>query len=111
MGKVYFDNSFASIRLLIQLKEKGFHSLGVLKTNQMSGAILKSKGDMKHQGRGAMDSCVSKSSDITIVRWLDNNMVKVACTFVRMCNIDKVKRWSKKDKAYIDVDRLEIIKY
>ena len=111
MGKVYFDNSFASIRLLIQLKEKGFHSLGVLKTNQMSGAILKSKGDMKHQGGGAMDSCVSKSSDITIVRWLDNNMVKAACTFVGMCNIDKVKRWSKKDKAYIDVDRLEIIKY
>ena len=57
----------------------------------MSGAILKSRGDMKHQGRGAMDSCVSKSSDITIVRWLDNNMVKAACTFVGMCNIDKVK--------------------
>ena len=28
-----------------------------------------------------------------------------------MGNIDKVKRWSKKDKAYIDVDHLEIIKY
>ena len=77
----------------------------------MSGAILKSKGDMKHQGRGAVDSCVSKSSDITIVRWQDNNMIKVASTFVGMCNMDKVKRWSKKDKAYIDVDCLEIIKY
>ena len=77
----------------------------------MSGAILKSKGDMKRQGRGAMDSCVSKSGDITIVRWQDNNVVNVASTFVGMGNIDKVKRWSKKDKAYIDVDRPEIIKY
>ena len=71
--KVYFDNFFTSISLLIQLKEKGFHVLGVLKTNRMSGAILKSKADVKRQGRGAVDSCVSKSGDITIVRWQDNN--------------------------------------
>ena len=58
--KVYFDNFFTSIPLLIQLKEKGFHALDVLKTNRMSGVILKSKGDVKHQGRGAMDSFVSK---------------------------------------------------
>ena len=64
---------------------------------------------MKHQG--AMDSCVSKSGDIPIVRWPDNNVVNVASTFVGMGNIDKVKRWSKKDKTYIDVDCPEIIKY
>ena len=52
-----------------------------------------------------------KSSDITFVRWQNNNVVYVASTFVGMGNIDKVKRWSKKDKAYIDVDRPEIIKY
>ena len=71
--KVYFDNVFTSIPLLIQLKEKGCHVLAVLKTNRMSGAILKSKVAVKHQARGAMDSCVSKSGDITIVRWQDNN--------------------------------------
>ena len=52
-----------------------------------------------------------KSGDITFVRWQNNNVVYVASTFVGMGNIDKVKRWSKKDKAYIDVDRPEIIKY
>ena len=109
--KVYFDNFFTSIPLLIQLKEKGFHALGVLKTNRMSGAILKPKGDMKRQGRGAMDSFVSKSGNITIVRWQDNNVVNVVFTFFGMGNIGKVKRWRKKNKAYIDVDRPEIIKY
>ena len=58
--KVYFDNFFTGIPLLIQLKEKGFHALDVSKTNRMSDVILKSKGDMKRQGRGAMDSFVSK---------------------------------------------------
>ena len=58
--KVFFDNFFTSIPLLIQLKEKVFHALGVLKTNRMSSAILKSKGDMKRQGGGAINSCVSE---------------------------------------------------
>ena len=76
-----------------------------MKTNRMSGAIL------KRQGRGAMDSCVSKSGEFTIIRWQDNNVVNVASTFVGMGNIGKVKQWNKKDKAYIDVDRPKIIKY
>ena len=52
-----------------------------------------------------------KSGDITFVRWQNNNVVYVASTFVGMGNIDKVKRWSKKDKDYIDADHPEIIKY
>ena len=31
--KAYFENFFTSIPLLIQLKEKGYHALSVLKTN------------------------------------------------------------------------------
>ena len=74
----------------------------------MPGAILKSKSDMI-EAKVEVQWTVSNSDDITIVRWQGNNVVNVA--FVRMGNIDKVKRWSKKDKAYIDVDRPEIIKY
>ena len=109
--KVHFDNFFTSVALLIQLKEKGFHVLGVLKTNRMSGAILKSKADVKRQGRGAINSCVSKSGDITIFIWQDNNVVNVASTFVGMENINKVKRWSKKGKPYIDIDCPQTINY
>ena len=67
----------------------------------MPGAILKSKSDMI-EAKVEVQWTVSKSDDITIVRWQSNNVVNVA--FVRMGNIDKVKRWSKKDKAYIDID-------
>ena len=67
----------------------------------MPGAILKSKSDMI-EAKVEVQWTVSNSGDITIVRWQGNNVVNVA--FVRMGNIDKVKRWSKKDKAYIDID-------
>ena len=62
----------------------------------MPGAILKSKSDMI-EAKVEVQWTVSKSDDITIVRWQSNNVVNVA--FVRMGNIDKVKRWSKKNKA------------
>ena len=58
--KVYFDNFFTSIPLSIQLKEKRFHALGVLKTNRMPGTILKSKGEMKRQGGDEINSFLSK---------------------------------------------------
>ena len=67
----------------------------------MPGAILKSKSDMI-EAKVEVQWTVSNSDDITIVRWQGNNVVNVA--FVRMGNIDKVKRWSKKNKAYIDID-------
>ena len=62
----------------------------------MPGAILKSKSGMI-EAKVEVQWTVSKSDDITIVRWQSNNVVNVA--FVRMGNIDKVKRWSKKNKA------------
>ena len=62
----------------------------------MPGAILKSKSDMI-EAKVEVQWTVSNSDDITIVRWQGNNVVNVA--FVRMGNIDKVKRWSKKNKA------------
>ena len=58
-----------------------------------------------------MDSRVSHSGEVTIDRWQDNNMVNVTSTFVGIGNIDKVQRWSEKEKAYINVDRPEAIQF
>ena len=109
--KVYFDNFFTSIFLLIQLKEKGFHALAVWK--QIKCLVQSWNLRVTWSAKVEVQWTVAylKSGDITFVRWQNNNVVYVASTFVGMGNIDKVKRWSKKDKVYIDVDRPEIIKY
>ena len=54
---------------------------------------------------------VSKDKNICIVRWQDNNMVNIASTSVGICDEDKVKRWNKKEKKYIEIDRPEAIRY
>ena len=94
--EVFFDNYFTGIPLLLELKKRGKCALGVVKSNRMSGTILKSKKDLKKEGRGAMDSRVSKSGKVAIVRWHDNNDVNAASTFIGIGEVDKVKRWCKK---------------
>ena len=41
--KIFFDNVFTCIPLLLELKAKGMFSIGVLKTNLMSGSVVKLK--------------------------------------------------------------------
>ena len=108
--KVYFDNYFTSIPLLLELKAIGFHALGVVKANRMNGAVLKSKKVIQKEGRGAFDSRVSRDGSVTLVRWNDNSVVTVASTFVGVGEIGQVKRWSGSVKDFVDVQRPEAIK-
>ena len=70
--KIFFDNFFTGMPLLLELKSKGMYSLGVLKPNRMSGAVLKTQKSLEKEGRGSMDSRISKSGEVAVVRWNDN---------------------------------------
>ena len=72
----------------------------------MSGAVLQSKKAIKKEGRSTIDSRVLKDGDVPIVRWQD-----AASTLVRVGAFGKAKRWSKKEKSYIEVDQTDAIKY
>ena len=76
----------------------------------MEGSVLMSKSEMQKGGRGTMNTRVSKDKNISIVRWQDKT-VNIASTFVRIGDKYKVKRWNKKKKKYVEVDRPEAIRY
>ena len=52
--KVFFDNYFTSIALLLELKALGMDSLGVVKSNRMAGAVVKPNSSMQKEGRSSM---------------------------------------------------------
>ena len=108
--KVCFDNYFTGFPLIRELRRYGILSLGVIKGNRMQGCIMKSKSELKKEGRGAMDSQTSKEGDLIIVRWCDNGIVQLASNLVGIGTCDKVKRWSQAEKTHIQVDRPEIVK-
>ena len=96
--KVCFDNYFTGMRLIRELKMKGIHSVGVVKSNRFMGCVLKTEKELKKEGRGSMDSKISDEGDISVVRWLDN-LVTLASSFVGIDEKDKVRRWKEKDKV------------
>ena len=80
--------------LIRELKKEGIHSLGVVKKKKLMGYCLKEAKDLKKEGRGAMDSKVSKEKNICVVRWFDNSVVTLVSSFVGVEPIDHVRQWN-----------------
>lgn len=65
---------------------------------------------MKEKDRGFSEELVSDDGDVVLVKWLDNKTVSFASNFVGIGEEDKVKRWDKKTKNYINVNRPQVTK-
>ena len=57
-----------------------------------------------------MDSRITKSGDVLVVRWYDNNSVNVSSTFAGIGTTHVFNRWSTKKNTFVHVDRTEVIK-
>jgi len=63
-------------------------------------------------GRGTSFEIISiKYNDcsVGILKWYDNKPVNIASNFITSGNSVKIKRWDKKTKQYVEIERLEII--
>lgn len=49
-------------------------------------------------------------NNVTIIKWHDNRCVHVISSYKGVNPIEKAKRWSSKDKKYIEVDMPSAIK-
>ena len=107
---LYFDNYFASLLLLLKLKEMGLESACTLRGGRKGGAEkeMKTESELRSLGRGSYD--FRKSPDgVLIVQWYDNKLVGVGSTFNSCEPVIPVRRWSKSEKKYISLDKPNII--
>ena len=108
--KIFADNFFSSVPLVIRLKEMGIHYVGTVRANRLKGCILEEEKSMKKRGRGVMDHKVERENNIIALRWHDTRAVTLISSFAGREPIDEVKRWNKKQKQHIMVQRPYIIK-
>ena len=103
--KVYFDNYFTSIPLIRNLREEGIQALGTIRANRTQGAdkLLRSEKELKKEGRGASDWRTDVSTNVTVLKWLDNSVVHLASGFIPPSDGPLVRRWSKTEKSYLEV--------
>jgi len=107
--KVYADNFFTSVPLIEKLLERGIHYVGTVRPNRLSGCILKTEKELKTSGRGSFDLSVETSSNIAAVRWFDSKAVTLLSTYVSAEPVNKAKRWDKKLKTYVTIDKPAIV--
>jgi len=107
--KLYFDNWFTSVSLLIALKEMGIFATGTIRKNRISNCQLLSDAELKKRGRGSFDTKYEVNKNLACVKWFDNKSVQLLSSCEDHQPVGICKRWSPKDKAYIDVARPAIV--
>ena len=109
--KVFFDNWFASIPLLVYLKNQGIASVCTVRRDRLPGATLPTDAELKKAGRGAFVElgALSGGVEISVVKWQDKGAVHLASTYVSAEPVGSCQRFDKKKKETVTVDRPNIV--
>ena len=96
--KLFFDNWFTTLDLLIFLKRRGILACGTIRANRLQGCPLATNNEMKKSGRGALDFRSDMNTGIIIAKWHDNSSVHVASNFLGTEPLGAVERWCPVEK-------------
>ena len=103
--KVFFDNYFSSLNLMVMLKEEKIWAIATIRRDRLqdAGPKLAADKELKKKGRGAMDHITDANSGVCVVKWHDNSIVQLVSNYSGPSLGDDVRRWSKKDKLFTQV--------
>lgn len=67
---------------------------------------------MRQLGRGTSFEITTDhpNNNIGLLKWYDNKPVHLGSNFVTSGELDIVRRWSKKEKEYVNIERPEIVR-
>lgn len=110
---VYFDNYFTTLDLIWYLREHwGIFSLGTIRQNRLKGCKgLLSDKELKKRGRGSFSQVVDNDKKIAIVKWYDNKVVTLACSYADAHPVQEIKRWSKEQKRKFGVPCPQLVRH
>ncbi|XP_022175570.1 piggyBac transposable element-derived protein 3-like [Myzus persicae] len=109
--KLYFDNYYTSIPVMVYLEKLSIHTVGTFRRNRFPDIALMPEKEMMKKPRGTYDECLTvvDGVPITTVSWKDNKIVNVTSTFIGALEPTTVRRYDKKQKKNVDVERPKII--
>lgn len=98
--KLYFDNYYTSIPVMVYLEKLSIHTVGTFRRNRFPDIALMPEKEMLKKPRGTYDECLTvvDGVPITTVSWKDNKIVNVTSTFIGALEPTKVRRYDKKQK-------------
>lgn len=108
--KIFIDNLFTSLDTISFLKSRNIYVVGTIRSNRIAGASEKlvCEKDLKKRGRGSC-SVTTSSDNISVLRWVDNNIVHMISSFVGKEPQDTVRRWDKTKKSHVNIPRPQAV--
>jgi len=109
---LYFDNYFSSFGLFERLQQLNIYAVGTIRSNWFAQPPFLSDKQMRKMGRGTAFEVTTDMNhcNIGLVKWFDNKAVTLGSNYVTSGDVDKVERWDKKKKAYVEIERPEIVR-
>jgi hypothetical protein len=83
----------------------GLHGTGTMRANRTEKAPLTALKSMAKKERGSCESVTDTDSGVTLVRYMDNNVVTMASTKGGISPISKVRRYSQSLKKHVFVNQ------
>lgn len=108
--ELYYDNYFSSYHLLQILKQKGIMAACTARINRFSSPSFLNDRETNKKPRGFAQEICSHDGDVTVVKWLDNKITHLASNFIGIGQKDLVRRWCKRERRFVEVERPEIVK-
>lgn len=110
--RIYFDNYYTSIPLLVHLARQGIYSIGTVRRNRIPNCKLPDDKALKKSDRGTCCEMVGTCDGIEIsaVVWKDNKTVTLLSTFAGENPVERVERFDRKQKKKVNVNCPFIIK-
>ena len=93
--KVFFDNWFTTLPLLLYLKSKGILAVGTIRANCLQHCPLMTNKDLEKSGRGSLDYRVDNNSGIIVTKWVDNKVVQLVSNYTGIEPMGSVSCWNK----------------
>lgn len=109
--KVYFDNYYSTVPLVVHLARRGIFSLGTVRKNRVPNSKIPSDSDMKKKARGTSEECVTtvEGVEVTCVTWKDNKLVNLLSTFAGQEPLGEIRRYDRKQSKYITISCPNIV--
>ncbi|XP_042626605.1 piggyBac transposable element-derived protein 3-like [Cyprinus carpio] len=107
--KIYTDNYFTGVPLIVKLLEHGIYYVGTVRQVRLPNCNLEDEKSMKKKGRGSFVVRVEGNHNICTVKWYDNRAVILVSFFAGPEPVQKIQRWDKATKNIIDIERPYIV--
>lgn len=101
LSVLYFDRYFTSLQLMEHLASESYFGTGTLMMNRLQELTFCPNKDLK---RGEFEELTSNDGRFVAIKWMDNQSVIMLSSVCGSEPVTLVKRWSKKDSIFINVE-------